>query len=141
MTSGTPAPGATQPGGCPDPQRLEELLRADARPDAGAGTGTGAGADLARHLEACAACRRRLDDLAGGSDWLARLSAGGVTSDTVDANAMPPLLQAVMDELRHSPGASPDANVSPDSEAGVKVPEIDFLEPCTLPGYRGRFGP
>src|SRR5688572_2342209 len=120
MTSGTPggtpAAGPAQSAGCPDDERLAALLGADARPRAASASASGAGAgadELALHLEGCEACRRRLDAMAGGSEWVAaaraddaNVAAGDEVAGELGAGAggdstegrVPPLLQAVMDE-------------------------------------------
>jgi serine/threonine-protein kinase len=137
---GTPAPGPTGSAGCPDPQRLAALLVDDAPADAVR--------DVALHLESCEACRRRLDGLAGGSESLQGLSLLKNSAGTGSGLELP-LLRAVMDELRHlhrapaGPAApeGPPAPTAPVGDADHQEDEAGFLEPCGLPGYRGKFGP
>jgi serine/threonine protein kinase len=94
-----------------DPRRLDQLLH-DRLPE-------DSQRDLEAHLLDCPACRRRLDELAGGPAWWAevRHHLGGDGADVLAWTAAPSV----------TPGG-----------AGT---ELDFLQPSDKPGSLGRLGP
>jgi hypothetical protein len=148
-----PAPTAA----CPDLGRLASLLAPAAAAEADD--------ELVRHLDECADCRRRLDELAGGTEWLDRLLDRNVARDAETRVSpapapepggigLPPELRGVMSGLRVGPptatraaaagahgAAGGDVEVEPGAEeAEAEDPTFAFLTPCELPGYRGRLG-
>lgn len=109
-------------GPCPTPERLAAALRGLQR--------SADEAELAGHLEACPACRARLEELAGGSGWLTGLAK----TRAITAPAASKSLDRAMEELESSLGIA-------EREAPTAPPRLDFLQPSDRPGVLGRFGP
>jgi len=84
-------------------------------------------AALAGHLEGCAACRRRLEELAAGSQsWDTTLLIG--TAATPQEPALGRLVATLED-------ATPD---TPDNSPSMSSTELSFLAPPRQPGHLGR---
>src|SRR5262245_59593308 len=94
-----------------DPRRLD-LLLSDRLPE-------GTEPDLESHLLSCPACRRRLDELAGGPRWWAE----------------------VRRHLGGDGAAELERTVPPYAPAVPAGPDLGFLRPADRPGLLGRLGP
>jgi serine/threonine protein kinase len=81
-----------------------------------------------RHLEACPACRERLERLATFGDQFVELARQ--TGDPTVAAADPTLVQ-VVDRLLRAKADAPGPG---------EVPDLDFLGPADLPGLLGTLG-
>ena len=109
---------------CPEPQRLLGLIDGTLPDDEQAG--------LTAHLEHCTQCQRDLEELAGGTDWLADkaryLGDDGSPKETA--------LKDVEEVLKVAGPEEETANVA---SAAAEV-SLDFLDPPKTPGHLGRLG-
>lgn len=102
---------------CPDPRFFQELLHGTLSAEQQA--------ELTRHLDACAACREKLDRLAAGDDaWLA------AARDLGEQAPPEPALEQVMRAIKHDAG--PTETQTPAADC------LDFLDPSEKPGHLGR---
>ena len=106
-----------------DKRRLREVL---------AHSGDGAiQEEVAEHLESCAACRRDLEMLAGGSEWWSDVRS---FLSSVDP--------AITDAARNAATRRDDLDGKPDAQhfAGWRK-QLAFLSPSETAGSLGRLGP
>ncbi len=109
---------------CPQPDELQALLdgelpRSDQR-------------RCTEHLEQCQQCRQRLEESAGGVDWMPKTTSPASDDDVESSGAM----QRAMDWLQ-----SIDLETKGQQAADTKSGAVDFLSPTDKPGYIGCFGP
>jgi serine/threonine protein kinase len=112
------------PAPCPSSELLQALLANE--------LSEAEQASVAEHLGICPPCRRRLDEMSGGTDWLPANHPSPPLADTGSS----PCLLAAMDRLRV---LGQEAGLTPPSDANVA--RLDFLTPSDQPGTLGRFGP
>src|SRR5262245_61459413 len=109
------------PSACPPADRLRRLL---------AGSAPGAEeAELIAHLDQCADCQRRLEELSGAPAELLR-AAGAAAAHTAVAEVS---LRRVLDDLETSAAATV-RHRPPDRSAWVR----SLLQPTGVPGTLGR---
>jgi len=112
-----------------DPDRLRRLL-ADT-------LSAGEQAETAAHLEDCAECRTRLEEMAAGSQLWGdlRLLRGGETPPTLDTPAPPATAASAAGS-----DAVTGGDVEGDDDLAALVVSLGFLEPPGEPGHLGRLG-
>ena len=111
----------TTPGRCPDPVHWEDLL--DSRLPEPEATG------MSRHLEGCADCQGKLEELtAGDASWAA-------AADILEQRPRPALRQA-MERLK----AEGEAGLDTVGVTATGAATLPFLRPSREPEHLGRLG-
>lgn len=111
---------ASEPGKCPDDDSLRRMLRDEAE--------ASATEVLARHLESCALCRRRIDALAGAEQVVP------ATAVLITARRESASLRSLMDRLR-----SREFALDGLAEESAPASNLEILSPPLRPGALGRF--